>query len=72
LAKEGHGLQKTTLGIGAFPIKNSFQRVDPNAVPQENAHALVTFGRHRVGAPRIAGLQPLLVQGWFQRPWGGV
>jgi len=61
-------LQKTTLGIGAFSIKNSFQRVDPNAVPQENAHALVTFGRHRVGAPRIASLQPLLVQGWFQRP----
>jgi hypothetical protein len=68
LTQESNRLQKTILGIGAFPIKNSFQRVDPNAVPQQNAHALVTFGRHRVGAPRIASLQPLLVQGWFQRP----
>jgi hypothetical protein len=68
LTQESHRLQKTILGIGSFPIKKVLQRIDPNPVPQQKAHALVTFGPHSAGAPRIAGLQPLLVQGWFQRP----
>jgi hypothetical protein len=47
LTQESNRLQKTILGVGSFPIKKVLQRIDPNPVPQQKAHALVTFGRHR-------------------------
>jgi hypothetical protein len=47
LTQESNRLQKTILGVGSFAIKEVLQRIDPNPVPQQKAHALVTFGRHR-------------------------